>query len=494
MASADAGPSTTAVSALRVRAANQAPARPGGAYVLYWMISSRRTRSNFALERAVEWANHLGKPLLVLEALRVDYPWACDRFHQFALEGMAQNAADLAPTRASYYPYVEPAPGHAKGLLEALARGACLVVTDTFPAFFLPRMVAAAAAKLAVRVEEVDSNGLVPLSAPGKSFPTAFAFRRWLHAHLPELLAEAPAANPLSRLRAPRLSGLPRATTRRWPSQALGDLAALVQRLPLDHSVARTQLEGGSHAARTRLRRFVASSLEDYAAGRNEPSADGTSGLSPYLHFGHLSSFEVFKAVAKHEAWSPARLEPRAAGHREGFWGMGRSAEAFLDQLVTWRELGLNLCAHRQDYYQLASLPEWAQRTLARHAADVRPERYQVAALEHSRTSDPLWNAAQNQLVSEGRLHGYLRMLWGKKLLQWSDGPAEALAAMATLNDKYALDGRDPNSASGLGWVLGRFDRPWGPERPIFGTVRYMTSANTARKFDLAGYLKRYGG
>jgi deoxyribodipyrimidine photo-lyase len=166
--------------------------------------------------------------------------------------------------------------------------------------------------------------------------------------------------------------------------------------------------------------------------------------------------------------------------------------ESFLDELITWRELGFNYCTQRNDYEQYASLPNWCRETLSKHAADPRQNVYTLAEFEHSQTHDPLWNAAQRQLVREGKMHNYLRMLWGKKILEWSATPQDALAIMIELNNKYALDGRDPNSYSGIFWCLGRFDRPWAPERPIFGSIRYMSSDNTAKKVRVKQYLKRY--
>jgi deoxyribodipyrimidine photo-lyase len=173
---------------------------------------------------------------------------------------------------------------------------------------------------------------------------------------------------------------------------------------------------------------------------------------------------------------------------------MSPSAEAFLDQLVTWRELGFNMSCQRDDHDRWESLPEWAKATLTKHASDPRPHVYTLEELEAGRTHDALWNAAQTQLVREGRIHNYLRMLWGKKILEWTPCPREALDVMIELNNKYAVDGRDPNSSSGIFWVLGRYDRPWGPERPVFGKVRYMTSRNTRRKIRVRGYLEKYKG
>jgi deoxyribodipyrimidine photo-lyase len=185
-------------------------------------------------------------------------------------------------------------------------------------------------------------------------------------------------------------------------------------------------------------------------------------------------------------------LPLRATGAKAGWWGVSAPAERFLDELVTWRELGFNLTSKRADYAAFESLPDWARRSLEHHADDPRDFVYTSDAFERAQTHDPLWNAAQRQLMVEGRIHTYLRMLWGKKILEWSPTPREALTTLVELNNKYALDGRDPNSYSGIFWVLGRYDRPWHPERPVFGVVRYMSSANTARKMRVKNYLRRF--
>ncbi len=192
------------------------------------------------------------------------------------------------------------------------------------------------------------------------------------------------------------------------------------------------------------------------------------------------------------EDWSPGRLADRPTGSREGWWGASGEAEGFLDEIVTWRELGYNMAAKRADHDRYESLPAWARATLEDHLGDERAQVYDLAAFEHAQTHDALWNAAQRQLVREGRIHNYVRMLWGKKILEWTRTPRDALRVMIELNNKYALDGRDPNSYSGIFWCLGRYDRPWGPERAIFGKVRYMSSENTARKVRVADYLRKY--
>jgi deoxyribodipyrimidine photo-lyase len=477
----------------RIRVENDRPVDPDGKWVLYWMIAARRTRFNFGLERAADWARQLGRPLLVLEALRSGYPWASDRLHAFVVRGMADNARSLQAERAVYYPYLEKEPGAGRGLLESLAELSAVIVTDDFPTFFLPRMVRAAARRVPVRLESVDGNGLLPMTAADRGFPTAHAFRRHLQRNLVDHLDRVPLENPLHGL--PPARPLPEDITTRWPVATADELAAdtpALARLPIDHSVQPVTAAGGSRAAELLLDRFLAEGLASYSRDRNRPEDDGGSGFSPYLHFGQLSSHQVFLELMTRARWTPEDIVGPANGRRAGWWGVGADEEAFLDQLVTWRELGFNVCHHRPDHAEWGSLPDWARRTLELHSRDPREHLYGLKDFAEARTHDPLWNAAQNQLLREGRIHNYLRMLWGKKILEWTEHPRLALEIMIELNNRYALDGRDPNSYTGILWVLGRHDRAWGPERPVFGTVRYMSSANTARKMPIRGYLEKY--
>lgn len=484
-----------AVPPIRIRTANTAPLRPSAGYVLYWMIANRRLAFNFALDRALEHCRALARPLLIFEPLRCDYPWASDRFHRFVLDGMACNAQVCIKNSIAYFPYVEPSLGAGKGLLEALAVHACVVVTDDFPAFFLPRMVSSAAEKLSVCLEGVDSNGLLPLRAATRIFTTAYAFRRFLQKTLPAHLFDTPSADPLSRAKLLALPALPKNIISRWAPSSPDLLSAKsgsLSPLPLDHTVGEVETRGGHAAARKQLIEFLENKLPDYAEKRNQPELDVSSGLSPYLHFGQISVHEVFANLARREKWNLEKLALRGIGSREGWWNMTAPAESFLDELITWRELGYNFAAHRSDCDQYEALPEWAKKTLQEHARDQRQHLYSPEQFESAATHDPLWNAAQTQLLREGRVHNYLRMLWGKKILEWSPSPREAARTMIHLNNKYALDGRDPNSYSGIFWVLGRYDRPWGPVRPVFGTIRYMSSENTARKVSVKNYIKKY--
>ena len=478
---------------LRIRTVNGAPVREPARWVLYWMTAARRASANFALERAADWARRFGRPLVVLEALRCDYPWASDRLHRFIIDGMVDNRRALAARAVRYHPYVEPSKGAGRGLLAALAEHAAVVVTDDFPAFFLPRMVAAAGQRLGVRLEAVDSNGLLPMAAGEREHPTAYAFRRLLQRELLGHLDPFPLEDPCHDL--PPAADLPAEISERWPAADLDSLTGgpqFLAALPIDHSVTVVEHRGGSAAAGARLRAFLDAGLAGYGELRNRPDDGAGSGLSPYLHFGHLSAHQAFRELMLREAWSPECVVPPANGRRAGWWGVSPDAEAFLDQLVTWRELGFNVCHFNEAHDRWESLPGWARRTLDAHAADPREHRYTLAELEAASAHDPLWNAAQRQLVREGTIHNYLRMLWGKKILEWTDDPRQALEVMTELNNRFALDGRNPNSETGIFWVLGRHDRPWAPERPIFGTIRYMSSANTARKLPVRRYLERY--
>jgi deoxyribodipyrimidine photo-lyase len=447
---------------LRVRILNDAPERRRAKHVLYWMTAFRRARWNFALQRAAERARDLTLPLLVVETLEHDYRWRSARLDEAVLAGMRDTAAAFARSGTAYLPFHEHEAGSIRSLFATLAKDAALVVTDDFPGSAAPGAVDA-------RVEALDSNGLLPLAATEKVFPTAYAFRRFLQRTLPAHLDEVPEADPLAAAGLPA-GEFPRGILKRWPA------ARLEGRPP------------GLAAAALRRLDLV---LPRYEQLRNHPDDDATSGLSPLLHFGQVSTHEVLDHVARREKWTGSRFPRRTDGTKDGAWGMSPGAEAFLDQLVTWRELGFNMASKRPDHDRYESLPGWARGTLEKHAGDRRDFTYTEAQFEAAGTHDEVWNAAQRQLVREGRLHNYMRMLWGKKILEWTASPREALRIMIELNNRYALDGRDPNSYSGIFWVLGRYDRPWGPERPIFGTVRYMSTESARRKLRLREYLSK---
>jgi deoxyribodipyrimidine photo-lyase len=366
---------------------------------------------------------------------------------------MQSNAARLDNTGGFYYPYLEPEPGAGKGLLAELGKRACVVVTDDFPCFFLPRMISSAARQVRVSTEKVDSNDLLPIRCTEKVFSKAFSFRRFLQNQLEPHLHSFPNADPLAAGVRPFDARLSEAILERWPL-AHDVLHCLDQAsfasFPIDHSVPAAPVQGGEREANRILERFLQDGIDRYTDCRNHPDDDATSGLAPYLHFGHISAHQVFHDLISREGWSRNRIFPQGRGQREGWWGISPNAEAFVDQLITWRELGYNMCNHLPLYDRYESLPAWAQETMDRHRDDPRPYLYCLDHFESADTHDPMWNAAQRQLRREGRLHNYLRMVWGKKMLKWTRSPEEALNIMIHLNNKYALDGRNPNSYSGI--------------------------------------------
>jgi deoxyribodipyrimidine photo-lyase len=474
---------------------NEAPVNPEGDFVLYWMIAFRRARWNFSLERAAGCAQELRKPLLILETLSCDYPWASERLHSFILDGMRDNQAQFRGSPALYFPFVERFKNEGEGLLRELASRSCIIITDEYPASFLPRMTRSVARDLPVRMEAVDSNGLMPMGITDRVFLTAYSFRRFLQRQLPFLINQFPKKDPLSNVSIPKFEKLPPEISMRWEMASPSIITAspgVLGSLPINHTVKPVETGGGSRAAKTRLMDFLQTKLHRYHSDRNHPDEDACSGLSPYLHFGHISVHEIFSELTKAEQWSPERLIAKSSGQREGWWGMSNGGEAFLGQLITWRELGFNMCSKRDDYDRFGSLPEWVLKELGAHEKDERPYVYSLEEFESAKTHDSLWNAAQRQLLLEGGIHNYLRMLWGKKILEWTSSPRKALEIMIELNNKYALDGRDPNSYTGIFWVLGRYDRPFGPARQVFGKIRYMSSRNTLKKLKMTDYMRRY--
>jgi deoxyribodipyrimidine photo-lyase len=474
----------------RLRRLNPAKIRPAGDYVLYWIQAYRRLERNHALDYAARCANELKKPLVAYEGLRLDYPWASRRLHRFALDGMRANRATAAKLGLNYWPFVETPKAPARGLVRRLAERAALVITDDFPCFIVPDQSEALAGSVEVPVFAVDSNGIVPLSLLGAPVSAAAHLRPRLHKAFAD-------AWPHRAARKPRLEDA--AAQRVAPPFDLwraDEVDAFVAGLPLDPLPPVAETPGGSKAARARLDTFLDQRLRGYAEERSQPmplEGGHASGLSAYLHFGHISIEEVVeRTLLTTGEWTPAELRLHARGKREGFFGDDADVNAFLDEAITWRDVGFQWhFTRRRDTESLdKALPAWALGTLLAHARDERAYRYSPEEWEAGATHDPLWNAAQRELAATGTIHNYLRMLWGKKVIEWSESPSAAYATLVHLNNKYALDGRDPNSYTGILWCFGAFDRPWAPERPVLGTLRYMSSANTARKFDLKPYLR----
>lgn len=423
-----------------------------GEYVLYWMQSARRLRRNPALDYAIERANAAGLPVVVYESIRPDYPSANDRIHTFVLQGVRANAAGAAARGLRYHFFLPRTAGEARGVVRKLSERARLVVTDEFPTFVVREHARRFVATAPVAVHLFDGNGILPMRAFAAEQYSAKVLRDRARKMFPEYWAPfadvAPRRQFKGSIDLPSYDGLD-------PERAAASCA-------IEHSVAPAPAAGGRDHALRLLQHFVSERLDGYAERRNLDNAY-TSGLSPYLHFGHLGAHELAEAVLLSGA-------PEA------------DVDAFIESLVIRRELSFNMCFYHEDHATLGALPEWAKRTLDKHRGDRRSPVYSYEELAQANTHDRLWNLAQRALLACGTMHGYLRMLWGKKIIEWSETPEHAHAAMVRLFETYALDGRDPNTHAGILWCFGKHDRPWGPERPIFGTVRYMSTEAAGRK------------
>ena len=454
--------------------------RPEGEYVLYWMQSTHRLTENWALRAAIRTANRVNRPLVIHQGLDPTYPHAADRHHLFIVQGARETAREAAALGLHYQFVLRPHRDDDRRVVDRLASRAYVVITDLFPTAGIRERNARFADRIGCRLLAVDSV----CSVPSGSFPKAEFAARTIRPKIAKLLPHAlepvtegmpqvPVSDALRRSLAALVaegSGLAA-----LPLDTMSDeaLRQAVTGCEIDHAVGPVpDMPGGRAAGRARLTRFIAQHLPAYDTERNEASdVDGTSRLSPYLHYGQVAGAEVVRAALASGAPAP-------------------SVDAFVQQVTTWRELGYNWCLRTPAFDQLHALPEWVQRTMRDHAADPRPARYDLATLEAAQTGDALWNAAQRELVTQGLIHNYPRMLWGKTMLLWTESCEQARTWLFHLNDKYALDGRDPNSVGGIMWCLGLWDRPWG-NKPVWGGIRPMVTSRAKLKFDVAGYIAR---
>lgn len=446
----------------RMRPLNDA--RPGrrGEFVLWWAAAALRVDENAALEVAIAEANARRLPVVVYQDLTWRARWATDRRFRFVLEGVPGLAQGLAARGVRHLFRLDRGPGDPSGTLLDLSRRAALVVTEELPTGGFARRRARLAEEAGVPVVAVDAACVLPMRLVGRAHERAAAFRSASEkGRLARLDSPLPRIDPA----VPAWDGVPG-----FPPLAVEHdaIPALVASCAIDHGVGAVPgLPGGEAAGRARWERFRETGLSRYAEARNDAAdLDGVSRLSPYLHFGMVSAARVAR-------------EARAAG--------GAGASKYLDELLTWRELAWSFCFHRPDHAAVSALPAWARESLARAQAAPRtiPPR---EAIERGATGDPLWDLAQRSLLAHGELHNSVRMTWGKKLLEWTRSPEEALALAEELNHRWALDGRDPSSYGGLLWCLGQFDRPFPPERALLGLVRPRPTEEHARRLGLERY------
>lgn len=448
----------------RVIQMNDAEPNARARYVLYWMQMYKRTSHNHALTFAIRKANEFKLPLVVYEGLKYYYPWASDRLHTFILEGVEEKRKAFEKLGIKYVFYLQRDKESPKQTVASLAKDAACIVTDDFPCFIVPEHNDRIARRAKVPVFAVDSNGIIPMSRFEKEEYGAYTIRPKIRKILSTYLKPFDEER-IEIKKPPMILDCPDTRV------AAKNIVKLVSECDIDHSVtASNHYHGGTANGRMRLEKFVKDILPDYETDRNKPERDGSSRLSAYLHFGFLSSLEIALAVTEADA-------PHAA------------KEAFLEELIVRRELSFNLTLHNENYDSLKAVPAWVHSTMRKHADDERDVIYSLEELEEGRTHDELWNAAQRELVRTGEMHNYVRMLWGKNVVAWSRTYEEAFETLVHLNNKYCLDGRDPNSYAGILWCFGKHDRPW-MERPVFGQIRYMTSGSTGKKFDSKKYIE----
>jgi deoxyribodipyrimidine photo-lyase len=428
-----------------------------GTCVVYWMQRAQRATDNAALDIAIRMGNALGKPVVTFFQLSARAYHANLRHYQFMLSGLRELPGALEKRNIGFVLRADPEENILRFCAEV---DPCLVIGDENPLRSAERAKSRIAAELRVPFWTVDADVVVPTRLLGKEHYAARTIRPKIHALLPKFLQPSP--NRVAKVK--------------WRGRVISlvPTANLLDQIPLDRSVGPiSAFTGGAAAARKILGRFIRDTLAGYAARRNQPDLEGTSQLSPYLHFGQIDPLSVALAVKNTDA-------PAA------------DKKAFLEELIVRRELAVNFVRYNSSYDRFDACEPWADRSLRLHLGDPRKQIYNEKQLEHAETHDPLWNAAQKQMVLTGWMHGYLRMYWAKKIFEWTPSPTEAFDIAVRLNDRYELDGRDPNGYAGIAWaIVGKHDRAWGPERPVYGKIRYMSRESTSRKFDAKAYITR---
>jgi len=440
----------------RLRPLNNEAARTRD-FVVYWMQSSQRTIFNHALEYAIDEANERGKPLLVFFGLTDRYPAANERHYAFMLEGLREVERSLKERGIKLVVWpTSPDTGAVE-----FSRRACLVVVDRGYTRIERQWRRFVARKIDCPLVQVETNVIVPLeqASPKEEF-AARTLRPKIWKQLPKFLL------PLKARRVKKDS-----TGLKFDSFKLDDVNNALARLTIDRTVGRVQsFAGGTAEAQKKLREFIATKLPAYPELRNDPNADGVSHMSPYLHFGQISPLYI-------------ALEVLRAKKKAG--------AVYLEELIVRRELSMNFVYYNERYDDFEGLPSWAKQTLKEHEKDKRESIYTLKELENARTADRYWNAAQREMVLTGKMHGYMRMYWGKRLIEWSRTADEAFRTALYLNNKYELDGRDANGFTGVAWCFGKHDRAW-PGRPVLGKIRIMKASGLRRKFDADAYAKKY--
>jgi len=444
---------------------NNGPEQTTGRFVLYWMQASVRTVGNHALEYAVHAANLQKKPLLVVFVLTENFPGANSRHYRVLLDGLRDVSSGLQERRIPF----ALLPGNPVEVIPEVARDASAVVTDRGYLRIQRKWRETVSRSLRCPLFQIETNVVVPVDITSdKEEYSAATIRKKVHRQTGRFLEEIPVIAYSG-----RTAGLPQ--TNSFDQTAL-------QNAVFRDDVPPGTIAGGEREGRRRLHTFVRERLDDYAEKRNDPALDWQSGMSPYLHFGQISPVEIARTAMEYLDIAPDISFPEI--RHPGL-------SAFLEELVVRRELAINFVQNNQRYDSFSAIPDWARRSLLSHKNDSRPYSCSIDELENAETGDPYWNACQREVLQSGSMHGYMRMYWGKKIIEWTADPEEAYERMVYLNDRWQIDGRDPNGYAGIAWCFGKHDRPW-VERPIFGTIRYMNANGLRRKFAIDVYEQKW--
>ncbi len=431
-----------------------------GDFVLYWMQQSQRTEYNHALEYAVQQANKIDQGVLVVFGLMDDYPEANLRHYTFMLEGLKETVAALG--KRGIKMIVKK--GNPADVALAAAQKASLIVCDRGYLRHQKQWRKKVAKDADCRVVQIESDVVVPLEVVSeKAEYAARTIRPKIHKHLDDYLIELKPTKIKKQSLQLRVSGID-----------LSKIGAVLEKMSLDHSVGPVDhfYKGGTAQARKIFADFLRHRFKNYVENRNQPQTDDVSHMSKYLHFGQISPLFLALQILKTDK-----------RYKE-------AQDTFIEELVVRRELAMNFVYYTPDYDSYQCLPNWAQKTLGEHKKDKREHTYTRRQLENAKTHDDYWNAAMREMASTGFMHNYMRMYWGKKILEWSQTPEHAFKTTLAINNKYFLDGRDANSYTGVAWVFGVHDRAWF-ERPIFGKIRYMAASGLERKCDIQAYVKK---
>jgi deoxyribodipyrimidine photo-lyase len=447
----------------RVKALNDGKFNENGKFVIYWMSQTHRANFNHSLEFAIDLSNAYRKPLLVYFPITDRYKYSNARYYKFMLDGILEAKKSIEERGIKFV--IEKVDDIKQRVVE-ISRDAFALITDKAYLKFYRRLNQYVAEKLDIPVYEVESDVCVPVEIVSDRLePYAFGFRKKIYSIMDAFIVELKPREV--KIKSVSLDfGIGELTPK--------DSLEILDILNIDKSVSLSPFVGGYSQARKYLEEFIERKLHKYKDFRSHPELDYQSNLSPYLHFGQISPIEVVLEVLSK-------------------YGKDENVDSFFNELIVWRELARNFCYYNPNYNHYEGIPDWAKETLEEHKKDRREYIYTLEELESAKTHDEYWNAAQLELLKTGKMHNYMRMYWCKKIIEWTDDPKQAFDIACYLNDKYELDGRDPNGYAGISWCFGTHDRPW-KERKIFGKVRYMSASGLEAKFDIKKYVEKVKG